>query len=360
MRGRHHSRCIVPRARGTAGYHGPMILTIGAGAVGTVLLGALGRHPAADLALYARPKDRAAFEAAPGVRVEDAQGRPVFTAPRPRLVDRLDLQGVDHLLLCVKHGALAPLLEQLPQPSAFPPGCTVVCTLNGVDALRMLRRQLPGVRILPMTIMFNAQWRSPLQAQLATKPALVLGGTGDAALAAAFQGSGMAVARARGDEAVWGKLLINLANAICAVTHATIQDLLTVPALREACAASIEEALAVLRAAGIAFEWPMPIPPSAYLALLRRGGPVTWWLARARNGVREGSYPSMVADIDQRRTTEVLLLNGEIARLGEATGVPTPVASRLVSMVQALEHSPAAQPPRPLPPEALAAALRPA
>lgn len=332
-----------------------MILTVGAGAVGTVLLAHLSRAVPGQVAVYARAKDKDALSSVAEVRIDGPDGRTLLRAPRPALAERLDLQGVDHLLVCTKHAALEPLLDTLPPAGAFPPGCTVVSTLNGVDALRLLRRRLPGVRIVPMTIMFNAQWLGPLHAQLATRPALVLGGEPDARLAGAFAGSGMSVTRAAGDEAVWGKLLVNLANAICAVTHASFRDMLTDRALRECCALAMEEALAVLDAAGIAYAWPMPIPPAAYLGLLRRGGPVTWWLARAKNGLRENSFPSMVADVEQGRPTEVLLLNGEIERLGASLRRPTPVARRLVALVAQVQ---AATPPRYLRPADLLDALR--
>jgi len=110
----------------------------------------------------------------------------------------------------------------------------------------------------------------------------------------------------------------------------------------------------VLNQSGVVYAWPMPIPFKAYRALLRHGGPVGWWLARTRNGLRKGSYPSMVSDVEQGRPTEVLQLNGEIARLGAEHGIATPVASRIVSLVQGL-HSHG--PPRYLSPEQLRQAL---
>jgi len=42
----------------------------------------------------------------------------------------------------------------------------------------------------------------------------------------------MIVKTAAGDESVWGKLLINLANAICALTRTTFKDLFLDPDLR--------------------------------------------------------------------------------------------------------------------------------
>jgi 2-dehydropantoate 2-reductase len=192
-----------------------------------------------------------------------------------------------------------------------------------------------------MTIMYNAQRLGPLHARITTKPAVVLGGEPDARLQASLAGSGMQVQVAPGDRAVWGKLLINLANAVCAITHSSAHELLTLPALRQVFVAVLQEAVNVLNQSGVAYEWPMPIPFRAYRALLRHGGPVGWWLAKTKNGLRKGSYPSMVSDVEQGRTTEVMQLNGEIARLGAEHGIATPVASKIVSLVQELgSHKP--------------------
>lgn len=331
-----------------------MILLIGAGAVGCVLITYLSRAGREPLRVTMRDKDRAALTGAAQAQVDSVGGRPLLRAPKPELVGSADLSGVSYLFLCVKFGDLERVLDGLPCAAEFPQACTVVSTLNGIEALRVLRRRLPGVRIAPMTIMYNAQWLGPLHARITTQPVVVLGGEPDARLQASLAGSGMQVRLARGDEAVWGKLLINLANAVCALTHSSAHELLTLPALRLVFAAVLEEAVTVLDRSGVAYEWPLPLPFKAYRALLRHGGPVGWWLARARNGLRKGSYPSMVSDVEQGRPTEVMQLNGEIARLGAEHGIATPLANRIVGLVQALAGH---KPPPYLSPEQLRQAL---
>jgi 2-dehydropantoate 2-reductase len=331
-----------------------MIVLIGAGAVGSVLITYLSRSAREPLRLYMRDKDRMALTGAAQAQVDSVDGRILLTAPKPELVGRADLSGASYLFLCVKFGDLERVLDGLPPHSEFPKSCTVVSTLNGIEALRVLRRRLTGVRIVPMTIMYNAQWLGPLHAQITTKPIVILGGEPDARLQASLAASGMQVQVAHGDEAVWGKLLINLANTVCAITHSSVHELLTLPALRQVFAAVLEEAVAALEQSGVAYQWPLPIPFRFYRALLMHGGPVGWWLAKAKNGLRKGSYPSMVSDVELGRTTEVMQLNGEIARLGAEHGIPTPLASRIVSLVQGLGSQ---KPPVYLSPEELRQAL---
>lgn len=325
-----------------------MILIVGAGAVGTILathLAAAGR----DVALYARPKDLARFGAIEKMRVDaaDAAGKPVL-APRAPLVTTLALSGVECLVLCVKYPDLDALVDQL--PARIPAGCRIINTLNGVAPLRRLRERLPGASIVPMSIMMNSQLLGPLHARLTTRAEIVIG-SDDAGLLALFAGIGITVKRSNGDAAVWGKLLINLANAICALTRSTFKDLFLDPNLRRVYVAVLDEATRTMDAAGIAWKLPLVVPYAAYRWMLLHGGPLPWWFARLRNGVREGAYPSMVADVEAGRATEVEQLNGEIVRLGLEGARATPVNAALVAMISASIR------PAPMTPRVLRATL---
>lgn len=309
-----------------------MILIVGAGAVGTILathLAAAGR----DVGLYARPKDVARFGAVEHVRTDFPDGnRPALIAPRPELVTTLDLAGVDVMVIGVKFPDLEALIAQLPDPIA--PRCTLVSTLNGVAPLRVIRAARPAARVVPMSVMMNGQLLGPLHARLATRAEIVLGDP-DPALVACFENTGMIVKSAQGEEAVWGKLLINLANAICALTRTTFKDLFLDPDLRRVYVAVLDEATGALDAAGIGWKLPLVLPYRMYRGALLHGGPTPWWFAKYRNGVREGAYPSMVADVENGRVTEVEQLNGEVVRLGRETGFPTPANALLVELIGA-------------------------
>lgn len=313
-----------------------MMLVVGAGAVGTILAAYLGRAGRLPQKIYVRDKDLAALQDVNQIRVENAGSRqaPVSVA-KPALTPSLALDGVDYLLICVKFPQLDALLDQL---GAIPPGTTIVSTLNGIAALRRIRERFPAARVVPMSVMFNGQLLAPLHAQITTKP-LVLIGSDDARLLGAFAGSGLQVKAVAGESAVWGKLLINLANAICALTHTTFKDLFTHPDLRTTYAAVVTEAVELLQRAGIAYQLPMPIPFRVYRAALAGRTPIVWWIAKLKNGLKEGAYPSMVADISSGRGTEVDQLNGEIVRLGVERGIATPLNRRIVELIHGIEGS---------------------
>ncbi|MGB1563957.1 MAG: ketopantoate reductase family protein [Sinimarinibacterium flocculans] len=310
-----------------------MMLVVGAGAVGTILcahLTAARREPAK---LYVREKDVETLQTVQTLRVEHAgAGHPPIVAPKPQLTRSLALDDIDYLLLCVKFPQLDAVLDQL---GDVPQRCSIVSTLNGVGALRRIRERYPNARTVPMTIMFNGQLLEPLHARITTRPQVLIG-SDDERLLRAF-GTGMQVKRVAGESAAWGKLLINLANAICALTHTTFKDLLTHPDLRAIYVAVLDEAIRLLDAAGIDYRLPMPIPYGVYRALLGGRTPLPWWFAKLRNGLQEGSYPSMVADVDAGRPTEIGQLNGEIVCLGLEHKVPTPVNARIIALIQKFE-----------------------
>jgi 2-dehydropantoate 2-reductase len=309
-----------------------MILIVGAGAVGTTLAAfwAAGHKL---VGLYARPKDAAVFGAVAQIRVEPARaGGAVIAAPRPTLVRSLDLAGVQAVVLGVKYPALDAVMDAL--PSSLPAGCTIVSTLNGLESVRRLRQRFPGSPVVPMSVMFNAQVLGPLHTAITTRPEVVLGSR-DPALAALLGNCGLKLTTTQGEAVAWGKLLINLANPICALTHLTFRELFLDPDMKRVYTAILDEATGALAAAGIPFHLPLVVPYSAYRWMLLHGGALPWWFAKLKNGLNEKVYPSMVSDVDAGRTTEIAYLNGEIVRVGREAGFATPLNARLVEWVEA-------------------------
>lgn len=305
-----------------------MVLIIGAGAVGTTLAGFLA---AADQPVRMLVREPERYASLTDIVVENAAGMPLLTGPAPMVMSRLDLTGVDYVFICVKHSALNDVLSQFPSP--LPRGLTLVSTLNGVSALPLMRQRFPAEQLANMTIMFTAHGPSPLRARLLSHPKVIVD-SDDARLLDLFSGSAMQVVATRGPDIAWGKLLLNLANAICAVTHASVRELLSTPDLQRTYVAAIDEAVALLRHAGVEYAFPMPMPYSVYRVLLRYGGRLPWWLARRQNGLADDSYPSMVADVAAGRVTEIDEINGELEKLSHARNIPTPINDTLMSIVR--------------------------
>jgi len=311
---------------------GNVNLIIGAGAVGTVLMCYLQRA-GQPVRILLRDKDLPAYQGLRELRMERVGGTTLVTAA-PALTTQLSLDDVENIFICVKHPALAGVVASLPKP--LPGNVRLITCLNGVGIADRLRREIPGAKVATLTVMYNAQLLGPLHAQLTTKPQVFLA-CDDEAPYGLFRGSGMDLRRSQGDAAAWGKLLINLNNAVCALTHKTFKDLLSDKDMIASFVMVLDESVAMLEKLRIAYTLPLPISYPTYRRLLRYGGPLPWWFARFKNGVTEASYPSMVADVERGRPTEIEQLNGEILRLGAKAGCATPVNAKIVALVQAMQ-----------------------
>jgi len=123
--------------------------------------------------------------------------------------------------------------------------------------------------------------------------------------------------------AVWTKLLFNAGiNPVTALTRLPSARLVESEESRALIAALIREGMAVAAALGVTLR----DDPVEVALRPRPAGPA--------------HFASMAQDIFRGRPTEIDALNGAIARLGEAHGVPTPLNRAITALLHALERSP--------------------
>jgi len=135
---------------------------------------------------------------------------------------------------------------------------------------------------------------------------------------------------------LYGKLLINLNNAINALSGITVKKELLNHNFRYMLACSMEEALKVFTAAGIT---PRPLNVPCWLIPITLKTP-TWFFkiaAAATVAVNEHSYSSMYDDLKNERTTEIDFLQGEVVSLGKNLNIPTPVNETIYQLVKTVE-----------------------
>jgi 2-dehydropantoate 2-reductase len=107
-------------------------------------------------------------------------------------------------------------------------------------------------------------------------------------------------------------------------------------------AALIEEALAVLKQAGIEPRRITPVAPRFLPTLLRMPTPVFRVLASRMLRIDAQARSSMADDLRLGRVTEIDALCGEVCRLGVQHGRATPRNARMVELVE--RHRPEARP----------------
>ena len=119
---------------------------------------------------------------------------------------------------------------------------------------------------------------------------------------------------------VWRKLLINVGiNAITALTNIKNGQILDLESTVSLSRAAVTEAMAVARALGIA------VREDAVDHVLE--------VARATGGNRS----SMGQDVDHKRRTEIMAINGAVVRAARRAGLEAPVNETLTCLVETLE-----------------------
>lgn len=122
---------------------------------------------------------------------------------------------------------------------------------------------------------------------------------------------------------LWGKLVINAAiNPLTALLRVTNGELLKRPAARELLAEAAREAALVATSQGINLPYADPVIAVEEVA---------------RNTA--SNISSMLQDVSRGANTEIEAINGTIIRVGEQSGVPTPVNRMLWQLVKSLDHS---------------------
>src|SRR5690606_6056840 len=163
----------------------------------------------------------------------------------------------------------------------------------------------------------------------------VLIGAGVAGLPEALNVKGLAVAESAGMTGVlWGKLLLNLNNALNALAGVPLAAELADRRWRRLLARQIDEGLAVLRAAGIRPARIEGVPPRAVPHILRLPDWLFRRVARRMLAIDPEARSSMWEDLEARRPTEIDHLQGAVLALAAKTQRPVPLTQRIVQLVK--------------------------
>ncbi len=310
------------------------IVVAGAGSVGGYVGGclALAGH---DVTLLLRPQLAAAV-ARHGLRITDLDGRDRLVEPAAvRLATEAEpaLAEVDIVLVTVKSGDTAGMAGLIAEHA--PSGATVVSLQNGVGNLDVLLQRLGGMArvvagMVPFNVVQTRDLGAPARFHRATSGTLLIA-AGVPGLRATLDVPGLAVGESRDMASVmWGKLLLNLNNALNALAGVPLAAELADKRWRRLLARQIDEGLAVLKAAGIKPARIEGVPPAAVPRILRLPGWLFRRVARSMLAIDPEARSSMWEDLQRHRTTEIDHLQGAILAMAARTGVQVPLTARIV------------------------------
>ncbi|MFJ5262486.1 2-dehydropantoate 2-reductase [Streptomyces sp. NPDC088387] len=315
----------------------PRFAVLGAGSIGCHLGGRLAAA-GHDVVLIGR---------AAAMDVLGERGLTLSTSNRPPVhvtPDRLTLAvgpeaaaGADYVLVTVKTAATGSAAKDLAAHLA--PGAVVVSFQNGLHNPATLRAALPGHTVLAGMVPYNVVQSEPgtvhqgMPGRLMTEP--------DDTLVAAFRGAGLAIeARTDMSEVQHAKLLMNLNNAINALSGLPLRDQLAQRAYRRCLALCQREALAAYSAAGVAPARLGPSAPGVTPYVLALPDTLFRRVAAASLRIDAHARSSMWEDLQRGRRTEIESLQGEIVALATAHGRTAPANARLMALVREAETAP--------------------
>ncbi len=213
----------------------------------------------------------------------------------------------------------------------------VVSLQNGVGNVSVLRERLPGRRVLAGMVPFNVIARGEGRFHRATSGDIVIErDEDDIAYRLSVPGLNVcATADIAGMQ--WGKLLVNLNNALNALADLPLRQQLAQRAWRVLFADQIAEGLAALAAEGIRPLSSTPIPPRWTPPLLRLPDALFAMLLRRTMKIDPDARSSMWDDLQRRRRTEIDYLQGVIVAIAERHGLQVPLSRRIVALVKRAE-----------------------
>jgi 2-dehydropantoate 2-reductase len=135
----------------------------------------------------------------------------------------------------------------------------------------------------------------------------------------------------------WGKLLLNLNNALNALSGLPLRRQLAQRAWRALLADQMAEGLAAIRAEGIRPVSLTPIPAGWAPSLLRLPDAAFELLLGRTMKIDAEARSSMAEDLQRGRRTEIDYLQGVIVEIADRHRLPVPLSRRIVALIKRAE-----------------------
>ena len=311
------------------------IVVAGAGSIGC-FVGGLAACAGRRVSLLARPRMIAEIERF-GLTLTSLEGSSWHLASQQLKLseDPEALTEAGVVLVAVKSADTAEIADAIALHA--PPDAVIVSLQNGVANAAVLRGRLPGRTVLAAMVPFNVIAAGEGRFHRATSGDIVI--ERDAADTATQLSVPGLVMRSTDDIAgvQWGKLLVNLNNAINALSGLPLREQLAQRDWRRLFADQIAEGLMAVRAEGIKPVSPTPAPLSLVPHLLRLPDALFAIALAPAMKIDPQARSSMWEDLERRRRTEIDYLQGVITEIADRRGLNVPLSRRIVALIRDAE-----------------------
>lgn len=253
-------------------------------------------------------------------------------------------------LVCTKAQDAAAAIQA---NAEFIDGSPVIVVQNGLDGVATAERLLPRSDCFGALSIIAANYSEPGSVRVTTAAETYIGrgaGSVDAETKhwqAVLNEAAPTIAIDNFVGAQWTKLVVNMLNALPAITGLTVQEVVDHPGLRRVMTASMREAVRVAMARGVGFGSLQGLDDKR----LRSFSRLPLWAGQIlplRMRRRMGNVPnqgSTLQSIRRGQPTEIDYLNGVVVREAREAGVPAPVNSLLTALVHEREETGVFLPP---------------
>jgi 2-dehydropantoate 2-reductase len=309
----------------------------GAGSIGCFvggMLAASGRR----VAMLARPRVIREIEGN-GLKLTSFEGlaRNIPSSALALSEDPRILGDAGVVLVTVKSADTAGMADLI--AGHAPADAVIVSLQNGVGNVAVLRERLPGRRVLAGMVPFNVIAPGNGRFHRATSGDIIIE-QDDAGTARQLAVPGLNMRATDNIAGVqWGKLLLNLNNAINALADLPLRQQLKQRSWRTLFADQMAEGLAATKAAGITPVSSTPVPASWTPHLLRLPDAVFGVLLGRTMKIDPEARSSMWEDLQRGRRTEIDYLQGVITAIADRQGLQVPLSRRIVTLIRRAEAS---------------------
>lgn len=307
------------------------IAVAGAGSIGCFVGGVLAHH-GHEVRFLARERIVRDVAQRGGLKLTDYAGMNLDVHDPVFRDDPSVLSFADVILVTVKSSATAEmggLISELAKPSAL-----IISLQNGVGNTATLREALPHHDVRAGMVPFNVVTTDGATYHRATSGDIEVG----AGTMPDLNSDDLIWQETANIEAVqWGKLLINLGNALNALSGLTLYEQLQDRGWRRLMADQMSEALGVLKANGITPAKTTAAPPALIPHILRLPTPIFKRVAAQMLTIDPTARSSMWDDLTKQRKTEIDALQGVVIDLAQKAGMSAKFNSRSKELINKAE-----------------------
>ena len=255
-----------------------------------------------------------------------------FTCENDALAD------ADFILLCVKSQdtqSAAAIIKQYASDNAI-----VVSFQNGVTNGAVLS-ELLSQQVIKGMVPFNVFYQGKGHFHCGTEGNLAIQDANKqcSSLVSCFNNASLPITVYDNISNVqYGKLIMNLNNAVNALSGIPLKEQLSNREYRKVIASALNEALTVLSAEGIEPARTGKVIPKLMPKIMALPNFLFNIVAASTLKIDPQARSSMYEDLVLGRRTEIDYLNGEIDRLGKKHGIATPVNSNIVALIKQAER----------------------